>query len=636
MDKINYNQHDWNKGEVIKEENLDNMENGIKQATDKINEIIDTEQDFKNRMADIDERIDINNEELVIARDGCDNLGQRIERDQQYIYNILNDGSYLEFNGTDITVDNSKEGYTKDTILKGQTYQNLIINANEIKNKTYTGNSTQQMYPYKVLRKANTVYTIIAYVSKNTLDNSFSFVSWGRTKDGMPVTIANGITGLIKKSFTTNDNVDEDYFIEVWSENTTGEITIDYMILLEGDWTDKEVPSEITGIESVGEKENNKISILSHGKNLFNMENLVTRGNAILLNRTSNSITIKTVKPWTGVEVSGFRVKPNTTYRVKFNPIDEKVRGYIRLRDNNGEFSGPVYAGGVNPFTFTTPANTTHVLFSIETTTPLENITISNIQIEEGADESVYEPYKQDKKEILIGLDGGLKSLPDGTCDTIEQRQDGVYLIQKIGKVVLNGSENWVKRNMAVENNTLGFGIHANDLNNYKSGGYGLSDKFIYESDPNVTWNTDIESMCNSDYMQLRIAKSKLSTPDVDGLKQWLQANPSTVYYELATAIETKLDLDTLNLETFKDVTYVTSGNSIKPTLSFKAPVDINQTIADLQGEQEQLIETYNTLKDENETVKMAISELNEQDDVQTADMLDLDMRVLALEEGLE
>lgn len=41
MYKINYNQHDWNKGEVIKEENLDNMENGIKQATDKINEIID-------------------------------------------------------------------------------------------------------------------------------------------------------------------------------------------------------------------------------------------------------------------------------------------------------------------------------------------------------------------------------------------------------------------------------------------------------------------------------------------------------------------------------------------------------------------------------------------------------------------
>lgn len=45
MDKINYNQHDWNKGEVIKEENLDNMENGIKQPTDKINEIIDTEQE---------------------------------------------------------------------------------------------------------------------------------------------------------------------------------------------------------------------------------------------------------------------------------------------------------------------------------------------------------------------------------------------------------------------------------------------------------------------------------------------------------------------------------------------------------------------------------------------------------------
>lgn len=74
-------------------------------------------------------------------------------------------------------------------------------------------------------------------------------------------------------------------------------------------------------------------------------------------------------------------------------------------------------------------------------------------------------------------------------------------------------------------------------------------------------------------------------------------------------------------------------GKHIKPEIVCKAPVDVNQTIADLQEEQEQLIETYNTLKDENEAVKTAISELNEQEDVQTADLLDMDMRVLMLEE---
>lgn len=145
-----------------------------------------------------------------------------------------------------------------------------------------------------------------------------------------------------------------------------------------------------------------------------------------------------------------------------------------------------------------------------------------------------------------------------------------------------------------------------------------------------------VDDMLEYGNLRIRISNDKLSTKDVEGFKTWLQANPLTVYYELATPIETKLDIDTLNLEVFKDVTYVTSNNSIKPTLSFKAPVDVNQTIADLQGEQEQLIGTYNTLKEENKAVKTAISELNEQEDVQTADMLDLDMRVLALEEGLE
>lgn len=660
MDKINYNQHDWNKGEVIKEENLDNMENGIKQATDKINEIIDTEQDFKDRMADIDGRIDINNEELVIARDGCDNLGQRIERDQQYIYNILNDGSYLEFNGTDITVDNSKEGYTKDTIIKGQTYQNLIINANEIKNKTYTGNSTQQMYPYKVLRKANTVYTIIAYVSKNTLDSSFSFVSWGRTKDGMPVTIANGITGLIKKSFTTNDNVDEDYFIEVWRENTTGEITIDYMILLEGDWTDKEVPSEITGIESVGEKENNKISILSRGRNLLNLKNLEVKTpipSNVIINE-NEIIANNYTGTWCSIDLYK-KLKPNTKYFISYiydrNDNDgldyRSVRICLNKSDSNRDIC---YNGGFknskrniyqNWFFTTDSTGDALFVFYIASNRQANNINvkISEIMLVETDTATEYEPYKEINKEILLPIEGGLKSLPNGVCDTIEQREDGVYLVQRVGFVKLQGNENWNLISVDTGANTKYFFTSIHNLKeSCESGLTNLFGEYTKAQGDSVNNSEDegialyVDDMLEYGNLRIRISNDKLSTKDVEGFKTWLQANPLTVYYELATPIETKLDIDTLNLEVFKDVTYVTSNNSIKPTLSFKAPVDVNQTIADLQGEQEQLIGTYNTLKEENKAVKTAISELNEQEDVQTADMLDLDMRVLALEEGLE
>ena len=40
--------------------------------------------------------------------------------------------------------------------------------------------------------------------------------------------------------------------------------------------------------------------------------------------------------------------------------------------------------------------------------------------------------YKEDKKEILLPIEGGLKSSSNGVVDTIEQRNDGVYLLQSV------------------------------------------------------------------------------------------------------------------------------------------------------------------------------------------------------------
>ena len=97
-------------------------------------------------------------------------------------------------------------------------------------------------------------------------------------------------------------------------------------------------------------------------------------------------------------------------------------------------------------------------------------------------------------------IDGGLKSLPNGVYDTIEERSDGVYLVQRVKKeTYVNGDEN---------------------NNNY------LTDKV----------NT---------------------------------------YKPLQTPVETKLDIQNLDLEVYKDTTYVTTDNAIQPTLSFKVPSNI-------------------------------------------------------------
>ena len=659
MDKINYNQHDWNKGEVIKEENLDNMENGIKQATDKINEIIDTEQDFKDRMADIDGRIDINNEELVIARDGCDNLGQRIERDQQYIYNILNDGSYLEFNGTDITVDNSKEGYTSNMLIKGQTYQNLAPKVTKYLHNAKSTNDGKftiiEQTSTSIVLKINSELTSWRYISCGKVDinmlkanteytfcGDFENIASILIQTGDGLYIASDFLGATNNKFkirtkdaNTLNSIPQNSDLIIYvsynqSVGFTGKVACKNVVLLEGDWTNKEVPSSITGIESVGEKENNKISILSHGKNLFNKENAndyvgfwVDNGSRKIKKDDSGliySVYVNNIKKGCVYALTE-RIDRDDARRNRYAFVNERMEA-ITIKDS--------------VVTDPAPPNAKGLLWYISSI-GLSKQELESIQIEENQKTS-YEPYKQNKKEISLPMQGGLKSLPDGVADTIEQREDGVYLVQRIKKYTITGNEDISLRTDVTLTNGSIFGFYMND-NSYKTGTDFLNNAFI--SSRNMLNDREfvritLDPSQSKSYIAVGILNNKLATQDVEGFKQWLKANPITIYYELNTPVETKLDIDTLNLKVFKDVTYILSENNIKPEIVCKAPVDVNQTIADLQEEQEQLMETYNTLKDENKAVKMAISELNEQEDVQTADMLDLDMRVLALEEGLE
>ena len=222
--------------------------------------------------------------------------------------------------------------------------------------------------------------------------------------------------------------------------------------------------------------------------------------------------------------------------------------------------------------------------------------------------------------------------LPDGTCDTIEQREDGVYLIQRISKKVFNGSESWgYNKSTPVQNNTLSFSSSA-----IPSGKVFISDKFCFLNvkDYDASDFECITSGSNDSYgLMIRIVKSKLSTPDVKGLRQWLKANPVTVYYKLKTPVENKLDIDMSKWLTYQGMTYFTTTCNVQPTLSLKAPVDINAVVSELQTANYSLRRNNQQLEQENQQAEKELNTLQEQCDQQTADLLDMDMRVLMLEE---
>ena len=196
--------------------------------------------------------------------------------------------------------------------------------------------------------------------------------------------------------------------------------------------------------------------------------------------------------------------------------------------------------------------------------------------------------YKQDKKEILLPVDGGLKSLPNNVADTIEQRNDGVYLVQRVGKVVLNGSETWYKSSWSMTN-TFKFDFEIGlvaKLFDTNATNQILCDTFevVSRNSLDNVENREFESISTSNSrsrtISITISKTKLNDTNTTGeFKQWLSNNPVTVCYELETPVETKLDINNLDLEVYKDVTYVTTNNAIQPTLSFKVPSNIGGVI---------------------------------------------------------
>ena len=196
--------------------------------------------------------------------------------------------------------------------------------------------------------------------------------------------------------------------------------------------------------------------------------------------------------------------------------------------------------------------------------------------------------YKQDKKEILLPVDGGLKSLPNNVADTIEQRNDGVYLVQRVGKVVLNGNERWDKSSWSMTNTfkfdfEIGLVAKLFDTNATNQILCDTFEVFSRNSLDNVA-NREFENICASNSrsrtLSITISKTKLNNTNTTGtFKQWLSNNPVTVCYELATPIETKLNIKNLDLEVYKDTTYIKTDNAIQPTLSFKVPSNIGGII---------------------------------------------------------
>lgn len=484
-------------------------------------------------------------------------------------------------------------GDTTKNLLDIEAFKDVNNHDSETTVATYTKCFKLNLKPNTsyVLSKKNTT-NLTYYINLMSSDGARTNLSINNRKEVAKTTLDDGVLYITIQS-VTQDKIDS-----VIAESG-------YLQLEEGATATAYEPYH-TGY---------KVSGKSCGKNLINHNKWSKSSEATINDNNDGSFALTTTSPWSGIAFKDIILKSNTTYTLNCKSSSSNIGMYVRVKKSNGNYNAQADWGGKIPAKFTTGNNAPIVKVSIETISALENVIISEIQLEENTVATSYEPYQESTYSYL--LDEPLRQLPNGVADSIDL-ETGV-LTRRVGKVVLDGSENWLVNTQISAEGCLAFyfkpknGIVCNKFAPI------ISDKFktlIYD----VTQYSDWKEGCvyhGWNYgINIIIDTSKLTTQDIQGFKQWLQANPTTVYYELAEP--TTEQLDQIQLKSFEGTTHIMSNNTLQATTSVKIPSNVQAVVTNLINENKSLIKDVDVLNVENEGLK----ETNEVQD----ELIDINM----------
>ena len=324
--------------------------------------------------------------------------------------------------------------YFEDIVGVGDKSKNLFNIKDFVE---FAKDTTESPFYYPITLEANTQYT---FSDSTGMWNGCGFFLELLTdeKEKLFNLIDSNLANRDKFTFTTNAKTQ--YLLKLYKHN------VDKMLSLS---TNFQLEKGSTATTYEPYYDGHKIEILSHGKNLLydTLDAIPSYlGNA-------NDLDVYSVingKHYYGATGQDYRnthgspmlsCKPNTTYSISLeNPCRIEVGNPItvkKITDTN-DFK--------THLTFTTESNQHYMSLKIWRSDYInteKKYLIGDIQIEESPTPTSYEPYTEDKTQIL--LDEPLMRLPNGVCDEITR--DG-KLIRKIKKIKVNRKT--LKNNVSV------------------------------------------------------------------------------------------------------------------------------------------------------------------------------------------
>lgn len=527
----------------------------------------------------------------------------------------------IDIEGTFVTTTEGVDNGKIDVMCEGNTLVNLMPNINtDDKYYKHTAQYDWHTSPYRTNAhklKPSTKYTVILDILEYTLtsENAFHLSVDHNNQNAFVENVYVKSKGHYVRTLTTKAELVDTMLAPRQQIAKADDGYIKYrMILLEGDWTDREVPQYFEGMKSVGQDDENghKIEILSQNKNLLKNTSLSTKNewttfNGSIVEGVHNNKAIyatyvstsqnyydilqqvlhdksKGIKKISGNKwyTLSFYAKGNGFVRTHIYPriIDTSTKGIIDGVEINvlgdGHCNWDLTDEWVrHTYTFKTNSDMStygNVLFRLmPPSNGVENVAyISCPMIQEGKVATNFVNDLSNKKEIL--MNEPLRKANDFYRDRFVKIGSKWFIERNTKEVVLDGTQNAMISGTSVKDETLcRFDFTVDGLMK----GSGKDKQFICDTLPYLFihglagGSTTVVQECitnhsaDENFLNMVIKKSRLETIDVAGLNKWLRNNNIKIVIPIATPIYEPLEIEP-TLNTYNDITHI-SNNSIIP-----------------------------------------------------------------------
>ena len=305
-----------------------------------------------------------------------------------------------------------------------------------------------------------------------------------------------------------------------------------------------------------------------------------------------NSISVTTATGGYGVGIP-FNCDENTVYSFSFIPQNSTLCAIMWYAKDgtfisNKTIANPTSAG----YTYTSPANATQGVLLLTTNQTNVQCSFTNIQIEKSATATTYSPYKK----ITYPIPAEVQALTGygwsaGTAYNYIDYERKVF-VKCVDKIVLDGTQTIQLTNWRPQTNTVGWGYPASMVNVKKPQTNSDQPNIVADS-VMATYYTNLYQndirgigvIQASDNTYSFFVRGDSTLTNSTAINTYLSANPLTVYYELATPIETDIsqyltDDNLIEVEAGGSLTFPNSNGD-----NYRIPVPSAETyMVDLQS----------------------------------------------------